>query len=136
MTEPTWLERRDALALHERLVARFGGTSGIRDLSLLDSALARPKHLHIYDAKADLFDLAAAYASGVIRGHPFVDGNKRTGFVLATLFLDLNGEQFAASEEAAARIVLDFAAGQIADDGLAAFLRESCESASRSTGCA
>ncbi len=124
MTEPTWLERRDALALHERLVARFGGTSGIRDLSLLDSALARPKQLHIYDAKADLFDLAAAYASGVIRGHPFVDGNKRTGFVLATLFLDLNGEQFAASEEAAARIVLDFAAGQIADDGLAAFLRE------------
>ncbi len=124
MTAPTWLERRDALALHERLVARFGGSPGIRDLSLLDSALARPQQLHAYDARADLFDLAAAYASGAIRGHPFVDGNERTGFVLATLFLDLNGAQFAASEEAAARIVLDFAAGRIADDGLAAFLRE------------
>ncbi|MBN8549892.1 MAG: type II toxin-antitoxin system death-on-curing family toxin, partial [Deltaproteobacteria bacterium] len=70
------------LTIHAELLREFGGKSGMRDRSLLESALARPKHLHLYE-KADLFRLAAAYAFGVIKNHPFIDGNKRTGLVVA-----------------------------------------------------
>ncbi len=89
--------RETVLALQERLLAEFGGRGGIRDEGLLDSALARPQHLFAY-GRPSLFDLAAAYAFGLARNHPFVDGNKRIGFTVAVLFLELNGKRFNAPE--------------------------------------
>jgi death-on-curing protein len=92
---------------------------------LLDSALARPQPLLAY-GEPDLFDLAAAYAAGIVRAHPFVDGNKRAGFLAAGLFLELNGQRLAASEADATAAVLELAAGTLPEEGFAAWLRDSC----------
>jgi death-on-curing protein len=91
---------------------------------LLESALARPRQLAAYGDRVDVIDLAAAYSSGLVKNHPFVDGNKRTAFVVGILFLELNGARFTASEEAATQAVLGLAAGTLDDAGYAAFLRE------------
>ena len=123
MTEPFWIEERDALTLHERLLALHGGAEGLRDPTLLESALARPQRRFTYVESPDLFEMAAVYTSGVVRNHPFVDGNKRTGFVVGILFLELNGYRFAASEQEAARAVLDLAGGDLDEVGYTAFLR-------------
>ncbi len=88
MKRPVWVLRETVLALHEQLLAAFGGSSGIRDEGLLDSALARPENRHAYDAPA-VFELAAAYAFGLVKNHPFVDGNKRIGFAAAIGFLEI-----------------------------------------------
>lgn len=117
-----WIDERDALAVHERLVLLHGGAAGIRDRGLLQSALARPRHLAAYDERADAIDLAAAYGAGIVKNHPFVDGNKRTGFVIGVLFLELHGARFTASEEAATRAVLGLAAGDLDEAGYGAFL--------------
>ena len=93
MTEPFWIEERDALTLHERLLARHGGAEGLRDPTLLESALARPQQRFTYVESPDPLEMAAVYTSGVVRNHPFVDGNERTGFVVGILFLELNGLQ-------------------------------------------
>ena len=119
-----WIDERDARAVHDRLLSFHGGAPGIRDAGLLESALARPRQLNAYGETADLIDLAAAYTAGLIQNHPFIDGNKRTGFVIGILFLELNGGRFGASEEAATRAVLDLAAGAIDGAGYAVFLRE------------
>jgi death-on-curing protein len=119
-----WLDEGDALAVHERSLVLHGGASGLRDAGLLESALARARQIEAYDEAADVVDLAVAYTAGIVRNHPFVDGNKRTGFVLEVLFLELNGVVFTATEAAAARAVLDLAASAIDDEGYAAFLRE------------
>lgn len=122
MKEPRWLDERDALILHDRLLALHGGAAGVRDAGLLEAALARPRQ-HFADAeKTDLFELAALYTTGLVRNHPFVDGNKRTGFVVGALFLELNGQAFAASEEDAAQAVIALAAGAMNEEGYAAFL--------------
>lgn len=121
MSEPVWIEERDALALHDRLLALFGGAAGLRDSGLLKSALARPQQIFAY---ADRIDLAAAYITGIVRNHPFIDGNKRTGFVVGVLFLELNGFRFTASEENAAQAILNLAAGTLDEAGLIGFLRE------------
>ena len=97
MKEPEWVLHDTVLALHEQLLAEFGGLSGVRDAGLLESALARPKQLLAY-GKPTLTALAAAYAEGLVRNHPFLDGNKRTGFTVAVLFLELNGLRFHAAE--------------------------------------
>lgn len=123
MTEPLWLEERDALALHDRLLALHGGAAGVRDDALLQSALARPQQIHAYADAPDLLDLAAAYTAGIVRNHPFIDGNKRTGFVVGILFLELNGYRFTASEADAAQAVLELAAGTLDEAGYANFLR-------------
>ena len=123
MKEPLWLDERDALTLHDRLLAEFGGAAGIRDASLLQSALARPRQIFAYAPAADVAGLAAAYTSDVVANHPFVDGNKRTGFVLGVLFIELNGFRFTATEEEAASAVLALAAGDIAKSEYAAYLR-------------
>jgi death-on-curing protein len=86
--EPTWIEIRDVLALHSRLVTLDGGAIGLPDEGLLRSALARPRHLYAYGEKPDLAAMAAAYIGGIV-GNPFVDGNKRTGFVVGVLFLEM-----------------------------------------------
>ncbi len=123
MTEFIWLDESVALAVHERSLLLHGGATGIRDEGLLQSGLARPQHLAAYDDTADLCDIAAAYTAGIVKNHPFVDGNKRTGFVVGILFLELNGARFIASEEAATDAVLNLAAGTIDAAGYASFLR-------------
>ena len=122
MKEPVWIDERDALVLHGRLLALHGGGVGLRDEALLQSALARLRQLLKY-VQADLVAMAAAYAAGIVRNHPFVDGNKRTGFVVAVLFLELNGYRFTAAEEDATQAVLGLAAGTLDEAGFTAWLR-------------
>jgi death on curing protein len=123
VTEPVWIDERDALTLHERLLAQHGGAEGLRDRTLLESALARPRQHFTYAESLNMFEMAAVYTGGILRNHPFVDGNKRTGFVVGILFLELNGYRFDASEQEAARAVLQLASGDLDEVGYAAFLR-------------
>ena len=123
MKEPVWIDERDALALRDRLLALEGGAAGLRDLGLLQSALARPQQLRAYGDKPGIVQMAAAYTAGIVRDHPFVDGNKRTGFVVGVLFLELNGYHFVASEEDAAQAVLSLAAGTLQEEAFAAWMR-------------
>jgi len=120
---PVWIDRRDALALHNRLLAVHGGAAGLRDIGLLQSALARPQQQYSYAEAADIIDMATAYTAGIRRNHPFLDGYKRTGFVVGILFLELNGYRFVASEEDAAQAVLKLAAGTIDEADYSSFLR-------------
>lgn len=124
MTEPEWLSKALNLAVHDEQLAEHGGGTGVRDSGLLESALARPQNRLAYDARADLPALAAAYAFGLARNHPFVDGNKRTAFVAAELFLDLNGMTLAASDEDCVLTMLRLAASEIEEDAFATWLRE------------
>jgi death on curing protein len=121
--EPLWIDERDAVALHDRLLALEGGAAGLRDLGLLLSAPARPQQLRAYGDKADIIQMAAAYTARIVRDHPFIDGNKRTGFVVGVLFLELNGYRFVASEEDAAQAVLSLAAGKLEEAAFAAWMR-------------
>jgi len=121
---PIWLDKRDAIALHEELLIRHGGSSGIRDDGLLESALARPLQHFAYSESVDIIHIAGEYIAGIVGNPPFVDGNKRTGFVAGVLFLELNGYEFTASEAEAAQVVLELAAGTVDETGLAAFLRD------------
>ena len=122
MTEPVWIEASDVLRLHGRLLALDGGMTGLRDDALLESALARPQQLHAYSENPDIIDMAAAYTAGLLQNHVFFDGNKRTGFVVGILFLELNGYRFTATEDAAIQAVLGLAAGTLDEAGCAAFL--------------
>ncbi len=122
MIEPGWIDEQDALTLHDRLLALHGGAAGVRDDSLLKSALARPRQHFAYAEDAGIVQLAAIYTAGIVRNHPFVDGNKRTGFVVGILFLELNGFAFTASEEEAAQAVLALASGAMGETGYTAFL--------------
>lgn len=122
-----WLDERDALAVHDRSLSLHGGAPGVRDIGLLYSALARPKQLEAYGGKVDAADLAGSYTSGILQNHPFIDGNKRTGFVLGVVFLELNGRRFTASEAAATQAVFTLAAGTLHDRDYAAFLRENTQ---------
>jgi death-on-curing protein len=123
MKEPQWVLRETVLALQERLLAEFGGLAGIRDEGLLDSALARPQHLFSY-GRPSLCDLAAAYAFALVRNHPFLDGNKRIGFTVAVLFLELNGRRFTADEAEATLQTLGLAARAVTEAAYAAWLRK------------
>ena len=123
MTQPLWIDERDTLTLHDRLLALHGGAAGVRDDALLKSALARPQQIDAYADASDLINLAAAYTAGIVRNHPFIDGNKRTGFVVGILFLELNGYRFSANEADAAQAVLALAASTLDEASYAAFLR-------------
>jgi len=118
-----WVDERLALAIHERSIMLHGGAARVRDAGLLQSALARPLQVAAYGEAADVIDLATAYTAGIIRNHPFVDGNKRAGFVVGILFLELNGLRFTASEEVATQAVMGLAAGTLDEAGYGAFLR-------------
>lgn len=122
MTEPVWVTEEDCLSFHEKLLARFGGAAGVRDRGLLASALARPQHRFAYEG-ASLVELAATYAHGIVKNHPFLDGNKRTGFLAAALFLEANGVRFNAREEDAVVQTLALAAGAIGVEEFAAWLK-------------
>ncbi len=121
--EPEWLGLDLVLAVHDRQLAEHGGPAGIRDSGMLESALARPINSWSY-RETDLASLAADYAFGVSRNHPFVDGNKRTAWVLARLFLRLNGVELVFDQSEAVRIMLALAAGEVSEDELAAWFRE------------
>ena len=123
MTTWIWLDIYDALAIHDRSLTLHGGGAGMRDEGLLQSALARPQQLAAYGEGIDVIKLAASYTAGVVQNHPFIDGNKRTGFILGILFLELNAGTFFASEEDAANSVLQLAAGEMNEAGYAAFLK-------------
>lgn len=129
MSEPVWIDERDALALHGRLLALEGGAARIRDARLLESALARPRQIYAYGDKRDIVGMAAAYMAGIVRNHPFIDGNKRTGFVIGALFLEMNGYRFTATEEAAAQAVMSLAAGALDETAIAQWLRENSKRA-------
>ena len=122
MSKTVWIDVRDALALHDRLLALDGGAPGVRDQGLLESALARPRQLDAYGDRPSVVDMAAAYNAGVVRNHPFVDGNKRTGFLVGVLFLEMNGYRFTPSEEDATQAVLDLAAGKLNESAFKAWM--------------
>lgn len=124
MSEPVWIPKEVTVALHLRQVAEHGGDAGTRDESVLESALARPPQRHAYDSSADLFALAASYATGLAKKHPFIDGNKRTAFVVYRLFLLRNGFTVTAEKADRYLTMLHLASGEMDEDAFAAWLRE------------
>ena len=125
MSEPVWIRADVALAIHRRQLSEHGGAEGVRDAGLLASALARPRNLLAYsDAGPDFAALTSAYAHGIVRNHPFVDGNKRTAFVVCRTFLILNGHDLSASREEKYSTFLSLAKGDLAEDELTTWMRE------------
>ena len=125
MNDPVWVMPELVLAVHQMLVAEHGGLPGIRDQALLDSALARPQQKAAYESEASIFELAAAYSYGLARNHPFVDGNKRIALTIAAVFLELNGLTLNALEAEAVIVYQQLAAGEIGENSLAEWLRDS-----------
>ena len=119
-----WLRADVVRALHQEQLAEHGGPAGIRDAGMLDSALHRPVHKAQY-GEPDVAELAASYAFGIARNHPFVDGNKRTAFVCLELFLMLNGRALSATDDECVRVTLALAAGEMNEEQLAAWVRAS-----------
>ena len=111
------------VAMHDEQLAIHGGSPGIRDTGMLESALDRPRNKRGYDA-AELPELAAAYAYGIARNHPFVDGNKRTSLLALYTFLGINGIDFIVAEETAAAIIMSLAAGEVSEEGLTRWIRD------------
>jgi death-on-curing protein len=123
--EPVWIRTVEALAFHARQISIFGGGEGVRDAGLLESALARPRNQFVYSEKnVTMAELAAAYAFGIARNHPFVDGNKRTAMQTSFVFLEFNGVHVTASQEDACLTFLRLAAGEITESELAGWSAE------------
>jgi len=121
MKEPYWLTTAECLALHDMMLSQYGGIAGVRDENLLESALAKPRQLFAY-RKPGLAEMAAAYAIGIVKNHPFLDGNKRTGFMLGAGFLERNGLEFHATEADAVLRTLALAAGKMSESAYAKWL--------------
>jgi len=126
MSEPTWLRIEAVLAMHEDSIQSFGGASGTRDMGMLESALAKPQNIWAYEGPVSMPRLAASYAFGIVMNHPFVDGNKRTGFLAAYSFLHVNGFRLETSEVDATVTVLSLAAGELPEAAFAAWLTDRC----------
>ncbi|HLY58915.1 MAG TPA: type II toxin-antitoxin system death-on-curing family toxin [Stellaceae bacterium] len=124
MSEPRWIDKTALLLLHAESLAEHGGLEGLRDEGLLESALARPQHLHVYEEVADPARLAAAYGFGLARNHPFADGNKRAAFLAIGLFLALNGWRLVADQVDSTRTILGMAAGEITETEFADWIRK------------
>jgi len=124
--EPAWLNYEDCLNIHDKSLDHFGGGDGIRDNGLLESALARPLQLYNYE-KPSVYELAACYTYGLIKNHPFIDGNKRTGFIAGALFLQSNGYLLISSEENALAYTVALAASEITEKDYANWLSNSCQ---------
>ena len=122
--EPKWLTVEMVRALHAEGVARFGGAAEVRDERLLESAVERARNLHAYGDDPSLFDLAAATCAGIVKNHPFVDGNKRAGALAAAAFLDLNGYDLRPAEPEVVTIIMALAAGEIEEDVLARWISD------------
>lgn len=125
MREPVWILREVVLLAHEQSLAQFGGADGLRDEGLLDSALGKPHNLFAY-GDPSLFELAASYAFGIVKILPFMDGNRRTGFVVAIAFLQINGWHLEASEVDATLRTLALAAGAMTEAEYADWLKAHC----------
>ena len=121
----TWLTRNMVEAFHRESLVRFGGADGLRDEGLLLSALARPENMFAYEPGVDAFRLAAAYCAGVVKNHPFIDGNMRTGILGAIVFLSLNGVEANFDEAMIVTMVYGLAACEVTEDKLAGWLRTS-----------
>lgn len=130
MTEPVWLERDLILLLHDEILAETGGSPGLRDQGLLDSALSRPRNRYIYESISDVVELAATYAVAIASNHPFIDGNKRAAFMALGLFLEDNGLRLAASDEDATTIFWGVAEGSVTSEKLTTWLRSRVVSSS------
>ena len=128
MTEPHWFSREECLALHDMMLADYGGLTGVRDDNMLESALAKPRQLFAY-GKPTLAELAASYSAGVVKNHPFLDGNKRTGFMLGAAFLERNRQTFFATEVDAAMKTLALAAGEMNEAAYAVWFAENSRKA-------
>lgn len=122
---PVWLSTDVLIAVHRMLIAEHGGAQGIRDRGLLESALARPQHLFNY-GKPGIFEMATAYATGIAQNHPFVDGNKRTAFMAAYIFLNRNGFEVRMSEAETVLVMRQLAAGEFTETQLALWLSQNC----------
>ena len=120
-----WIPKTTVFGAHAKSLGSFGGADGVRDEGLLESALARPLNLAAY-GEPDVYALAASYAFGLVRNHPFVDGNKRAAFLVCTLFLDLNGQILIATEAEATAIMLAFAGGEVSETDFAKWLAANC----------
>lgn len=123
MIEPIWLDRDIVIDMHSEQLAMFGGPDGIRDIGMLESALARPQNRWHY-GETDIAALAAAYAFGLARNHPFIDGNKRISFHTLVVFLRLNGIAFAPEPAHATAIILSLAAGEVSEESLARWIKD------------
>jgi len=123
MKEPHGIDRRAMVLLHAESLAEHGGHAGVVDEGLLESALARPRQVFTYEASSDVARLAAAYAAGLVRDHPFADGNKRAAFLAAGLFLELNGFRLSVNQVEATRAVWALAAGEMKEEDFASWIR-------------
>lgn len=131
MTEPIWLNRDEALSIHEMMLSQHGGSAGLRDEGLLLSALAKPQNRFAYGSTS-LPEMAGAYAAGVVLNHPFVDGNKRTGFMLAATFLEINGWEFTATEAAVVQSTVALASRGLTEAQYVEWLSKNCKTVNRS----
>lgn len=129
MNEPTWVLDEIVLAIHNMVLAEHGGGEGVRDKTLLDSALDRAPQKFAYDSEVTLFDLAAAYSFGVAKNHPFVDGNKRTAFMIGTIFLEINGYELIATEAEATSIFEGLAGDEISEQELSTWFEQNTQGA-------
>jgi len=125
MKEPIWVLPDVAINVHQMLLAEHGGLSGIRDETLLDSALFRPQHLFAYNDPISIFDLAASYSYGLALNHPFVDGNKRTALTVAAIFLEINGYSLNAKEPETVVTFERLASGLLTETQLALWFKDS-----------
>jgi death on curing protein len=120
-----WLTKDMVEAFHRESLVRFGGSDGLRDEGLMLSALARPENIHVYEPEADIFRLAAAYCTGIVKNHPFIDGNKRTDVLCAVVFLGINGVELAFDEATIVAMIYGLAASEVTELQLADWLRSS-----------
>ena len=122
MKEPIWVTEKLVMMVHDMLLAEHGGLSGVRDIGLLQSALAKPQQLYKYQDDASLFELATAYSFGLAKNHPFVDGNKRIAFTVSAVFLELNGKVLNAPEAEVVVFYEGLAGGKVSEEALAQWL--------------
>jgi death on curing protein len=123
-----WIELKETLIIHETQLIEHGGKQGFKDESLLEAALMRPRHKAVY-ASLEIFDLAAAYAWGIVRDHPFSDGNKRVALVICETFLELNGYLLEAADEECVRVFLEMAAGDLSESEMAHWIKTNSKKA-------
>src|ERR1700739_290564 len=124
MKQPRWINRKALLYLHSASLATFGGSAGVRDEGLLDSALARPQNRFLYVPESDLFELAASYGFGIAKNHPFIDGNKRAAIHSVGLFLSINEYELVADQLDAIQTILKLAAGELREENFAGWIRK------------
>jgi death-on-curing protein len=126
MNEPEWLTKEAVLYMHREVVDASGGSQGIRDEGLLESALSRPQNVFAYE-DVTIFDLAASYAEAIAHNHPFIDGNKRTAMTAADVFLEINGYEMHADQQKLADLMVNFAEKKISRDEVAIFFKKNCD---------